>query len=537
MKRLVTGITALCIGLALCAPTHAWARKRHKQQKHHKTRYSAVNSNPLAGLKTQQPDAELFDKAMKAMRKGRYDVARLDLQTLLNAYPDTEYAMRAKLAIGDTWYLEGGPAAMQQAASEYRDFITFFPNTPEAAEAQMKIGDIYFQQMQRPDRDPTNAFDAQKEYRTMIEQFPDSPLVPRAKQKLREVQEVLAQRQFEVGQFYSTREDWAGSIARLQTVSDLYPLYSKSCENLILLGDDYANEAAQVETLRLPAKAKKELLTFYNGRAASAWDRAVTHYPMSPHADEAKDRLLALGRPIPQPTPQQLAESEAMEASRTPVRFKTRALDIFKSAGSTPIEAARVGQPTLADPPQTFAPSVARQQKAVFLAALQGKPLTSAQNSNPQTTTSNPDSMQMVTPSQNSGENNDVTPTTTLETVPTGSSDATGDSATVEVVPSSATADTSSADQPAEINGKPIASPNSKPIAASVGPNNPAALPAVQKPTSAPEQINDIKNGGTVNLAAQNTSGKKKKKARFHRKEESSSSHKPRKGLKKLNPF
>ena len=514
--------------MALCAPPHAWAKKKHK--KHHKTRYSAVNSNPLAGLKTEQPDAQLFDKAMKAMRKGRYTVARLDLQTLLNAYPDTEYAMRAKLAIGDTWYLEGGPAALQQAAAEYRDFITFFPNAPEAAEAQMKIGDIYFKQMERPDRDPSHAFKAQKEYRTMIEQFPDSPLLPRAKQKLREVQEVLAQRQFEVGQFYATREDWPGSIARLQTVADLYPLFSKSCETLILLGDDYANEAAQVQNMRLPAKAKKELLAYYNGRAAQAWNRAVTHYPMSPTVDQAKDRLIAMGRPIPEPSPQQLAQSEAEEASRIPVKFKTRALDIFSRTGAAPVQAARVGQPTLTDPSQTYAPAVTRQQKAVFIAALQGKPLTSAGNK-PQKAQNN---IQTASPAQNSGGSNEVMPTATFESVPTSGShsNASGSTATVEVIPS-----TSTANRPAEINGKPIPSPDKKPIAAAVGPHNPGALPPVKKPSTSPDQINDVKNGGTTNLAAQNTNGKHKKKAKFNRKEESSSRHKPRKGLKKLNPF
>ncbi len=81
--------------------------------------------------------------------------ARLDLQTLLNTYPDSEYQMRAKLAIGDTWYKEGGTAALTQAESEFKDFITFFPNQPEAAEAQMKVADIYYIQMEKPDRDYT----------------------------------------------------------------------------------------------------------------------------------------------------------------------------------------------------------------------------------------------------------------------------------------------------------------------------------------------------------------------------------------------
>ena len=175
----------------------------HRQERRRNRATSARTR--LANVNSKQPDKELFDKAMLALKKGRFDVARLDLQTLLNTYPETEYAMRAKLAIGDTWYKEGGSAALTQAESEYKDFITFFPNTPEAAEAQMKVGDIYFQQMEKPDRDPTNVVHAEQEYRTMIQDFPDSPLVPRAKQRLREVQEVLAQRQYEVGVFYSSR--------------------------------------------------------------------------------------------------------------------------------------------------------------------------------------------------------------------------------------------------------------------------------------------------------------------------------------------
>ena len=42
-------------------------------------------------MHSKQPDKELYDKAMVAMKKGRYDVARLDLQTLLNTYPESEY--------------------------------------------------------------------------------------------------------------------------------------------------------------------------------------------------------------------------------------------------------------------------------------------------------------------------------------------------------------------------------------------------------------------------------------------------------------
>ena len=38
--------------------------------------------------------------------------------------------MRAKLAVGDSWFKEGGSAALTQAEAEYKDFITFFPKLP-----------------------------------------------------------------------------------------------------------------------------------------------------------------------------------------------------------------------------------------------------------------------------------------------------------------------------------------------------------------------------------------------------------------------
>ena len=252
MNRLVIRTSAVCLGLALALSPCAFAKDKFKKKK----KNVDLSANPLGNVKSQQPDKLLYDKAMLAMKKGKYDIARLDLQTLLNTYSDSEYAMRAKLAVGDTWFKEGGTAALAQAESEYKDFITFFPNTPEAAEAQMKVGDIYFQQMEKPDRDPQNAVHAEQEYRTMIQDFPDSTLIPRAKQRLREVQEVLAQRQFEIGSYYSSRENWASTIARLQTVTDSYPLFSHSDQTLITLGDAYATEAQIASRLNIPPAAK-----------------------------------------------------------------------------------------------------------------------------------------------------------------------------------------------------------------------------------------------------------------------------------------
>jgi outer membrane protein assembly factor BamD len=530
-------MSAVCLGVAIAFSSPCAFAKKHKE-KHKKNQ--DLSANPLGNVQSNQPDKLLFDKAMKAMKKGHYDVARLDLQTLLNTYPDSEYDMRAKLAVGDTWFKEGGTAALSQAESEYKDFITFFPNSPEAAEAQMKVGDIYFQQMEKPDRDPQNAIHAEQEYRTMLEQFPDSPLIPRAKQKLREVQEVLAQRQFEVGEYYASRENYAAAIARLQTVADDYPLFSRADETLITIGDSYAVEAQKMSQAKLPPKPKAELVRYYDNQAASAWGRVVTRYPLSAHVEDAKDRLIALGRPVPDPTAQALAESQAEEDSRVNVKLGTRTLALLGHGPST-IKAARVGEPSMQSAGPVTAPEVIKQSSVAFAAALAGKPIPA------------PGSMQQPVEAEATAQggtgNNTVQQAQpgdggeapaqklTFEEVPDASG-APGSTVTVQVPNGGAGNATDATEAPG--NGAPSGA-GAQPLVAPVGPTDQKALPAIDKPADAPQQINEVPAGeaGAQVQTGANASGKpgKNKKAPFDKKDESSSQHKKRKGLDKLNPF
>src|SRR6204780_5530869 len=147
-------------------------------------------------------------------------------------------------------------------------------------------------QMESPNRDPKNANQAEQDFRTIIQHYPDSHFVPRAKQRLREVQKMLAEREYQVGSFYASHENWAASIARLQTVTDSYPLYSHSDLALIGLGDAYAAEARYLQGLnQINPKAKQELMKAYDDQAADASSRVVPHYSMAAHVEEARGGL------------------------------------------------------------------------------------------------------------------------------------------------------------------------------------------------------------------------------------------------------
>jgi len=377
---------------------------------------------------------------------------------------------------------------------------------------------------------------AEEEYRKMLEDFPDSPLIPRAKQKLREVQEVLAQRQFEIGEYYASRENWAASIARLQTVADSYPLFSRNDEALITLGDAYANQAQMASHLRLAPKAKAELIRYYDDRATQAWDRVVTRYPLAPHVEDAKDRLIAMGRNVPDASPQALAESQAEEDSRVSVKLGARTLQLV-GRGPNTVKAARVGEPSLNSPAPVLPNQITQQTRDAYVAAIKGQPIPEPAAPAAQTAAAPAPAAAEASPASGGA--------LTLQEVPDANGSP-GSTVTVEVPNSGSSGGGSAAPEGAPGGASPannaIPHSNAEPLAMPVGPTNNQPLPAVDKPAEAPQQVNQVPAGAAgaqVNTGA-NASGKpttKKKKEPYDKKDESSSKHKKKTGLDKVNPF
>src|SRR5437588_11738019 len=98
-----------------------------------------ATTKPAAdGNGSAEADKVLYERAVNDLRHNRFDLSRLSMQTLINTYPDSEYLAKAKLAIADSYFKEGGSTGLTQAVAEYTDFITFFPFLDEAAYAQMR---------------------------------------------------------------------------------------------------------------------------------------------------------------------------------------------------------------------------------------------------------------------------------------------------------------------------------------------------------------------------------------------------------------
>jgi outer membrane protein assembly factor BamD len=279
---------------------------------------------------TLQPDKILFDKAIKNIEHGDYEAARLTLNTLINTYDTSEYLAKAKLAIADSWFREGGTHGLAQAEAEYKDFILFYPNMEEAAESQFKVCDIHFKQMEKADRDNTQGQRAEDECRQVMVAFPNSRFVPQAQQMLREVQEVLAAKEFGTGLFYSNKGSYPAAANRLSFVSQQYPLFSS------------ADEA-----LWLNAEAYRHMGDKFENQEADDLTRIVRDYPISSHVTAAKQRLTALKRPVPDADPAAYARQKYEIENRTRLGLVHRVLSPFESHPDVNL-AAKQGTPAMA---------------------------------------------------------------------------------------------------------------------------------------------------------------------------------------------
>jgi outer membrane protein assembly factor BamD len=303
----------------------------HKKKKVNKS--TSVDNNA-------QPDKILYDKAMDDIKHGRQEVGRLNMQTLINTYPDSEYLAKAKLAIADSYYKEGGTSNLALAVSGYKYFGVFFPFLPEATYAQMQVAMAHYRQMDKPDRDRSHAIAAEEEFQTFLQKYPNDPLAPQAEQHLREVQEVLAEGEYRIGYYYYVKGDKRAAAARLLAVTNRYPLYSKSDQALWMMGDI------------LEKSEHKEVAALYYGRI-------VKNYPLSSMVPGAKDKLKAIGAPVPQPDPNSVAWMTAEQNTPRPhTSLVKKPLSLISNGPKGELTvAARTGAPNLQPESDTLSPA------------------------------------------------------------------------------------------------------------------------------------------------------------------------------------
>jgi outer membrane protein assembly factor BamD len=335
---------------------------------------------------------------------------------------------------------------------------------------------------------------AEEEYRALIQEYPDSKYVPKAKQRLREVQEVLADREFGIGRFYYLRLAYPAAIARLKTLVERYPLYSGADQALFLLGQSYEGEIEAVrKNPRMNEVFKGKMIDELTKDAAEAYAKIITRYPAMDRALDAKARLEALHQPVPRPTRAMLEQNKKEVASRHEAGTMQTMLNGFEKHPDV-AKASHVGDPTMVDPEPVTATGVVKG-----LAAAMGTP-----------GGDNKLGVQTINgkPAANQAAPRSDTPVATADAAATATDQpAAADPAATAELKTSAAAD------PNELK------PNVEP--------DPNALPPLQ-------QNNELESSNGTSSSVSSTGGAKSTEEMA---DISSSRKKKKKGIAKLNPF
>lgn len=244
----------------------------------------------LTGTIAPGRDRVLFEEAAQQVRKGSYEVGRYLFGTIITAYPDSQYLPMAKLAVADSFYLEGTTAALIQAAASYQDWLTFFPTHPLSDDAMLKVAESEMRQMGLSDRDVSHARKAEQRLKALLQQFPNTNLRTDVELRMREVQDNLAMHNLQIARFYldarykGGKGGLKGAQSRLRENVEKYPYFTWMAENLFRLGYTYQQEEETDE-------------------AAKYYQRIVRDFPNSEYVEKAKEQLEIIGAPIPDPDP------------------------------------------------------------------------------------------------------------------------------------------------------------------------------------------------------------------------------------------
>jgi outer membrane protein assembly factor BamD len=179
-------------------------------------------------------DQVIWEAGQKALSKHDWESARQHFKRIIDAFPQSQYAPSARLALGDTYIEESGTSNDILAIGAYREFLTLYPSHPKSDYAQFQVAESYFRQKSGPDRDQTQTLHALEEYERLLDLYAESPYVEKARDRIKESRQNLARAEYMAGYFYQkTRQYCRAAVARYEGILKDYPDFNEL--DLVLL--------------------------------------------------------------------------------------------------------------------------------------------------------------------------------------------------------------------------------------------------------------------------------------------------------------
>ncbi len=241
------------------------------------------HSAPDIATLTSNSDQVIWEAGQKAMDKHEWESARQHFKRIIDAFPQSQYAPSARLALGDAYIKEGGTADDILAIAAYRDFLTLYPSHPKSDYAQFQIGESYYRQKSGPDRDQTQTIHALEEYQRLLDLYPESSYLEKTRDRIKELRQQLARAEYMAGYFYQrARQYCRAAVGRYQGILKEYPDFDDLDQVLLHLAECLHAEGRTAEGLPLLGRLLEDFPQSDQADNARSLIEAWSHEPAVP---------------------------------------------------------------------------------------------------------------------------------------------------------------------------------------------------------------------------------------------------------------
>ena len=169
----------------------------------------------------------IYERAEALYSEKEYQKARELFAFVYDSFPNDPLGHKAALRVADTYSVKKDVTNLTEARLRYRDFANRYPNDPDRDYALLMVGHTYSSHKLRPDRDLSDIHEALGAYEQLINLYPNSKYIPEAASRVNDLNELLAEHDYIVGQFYQRNKRYEGALWRFENIRENFPNFSK----------------------------------------------------------------------------------------------------------------------------------------------------------------------------------------------------------------------------------------------------------------------------------------------------------------------
>src|SRR2546421_7982971 len=221
------------------------------------------------------PAGDLYQAGEQELNKKNYVAARANFQKIVERHPQSNYAPRARLLIGEAYFREG---TFDKAIKEFEGFMSFYPRHEIADLVQFRLAMSYYDQLKPVEQDQALTVKATDQLKKLVREYPESRYASDALAKIEICRGRLAQQELWVAAYYfETENNPAAARQRLEGVLRDYPRTLIIPEAMFRLADLNAREGRAAEAQDLFRKLAEEYpYTEWGKRATQRLRTAAT---------------------------------------------------------------------------------------------------------------------------------------------------------------------------------------------------------------------------------------------------------------------